>query len=85
MTVLPMPVKKESGLKGIRIPPGDNTSEALAQLQRANAKLRLREWPEPFCDTTHQLNIGDARNLSWIADESVHLVVTSPPYWTLKE
>jgi len=23
--------------------------------------------------------------LSWIPDESVHLVVTSPPYWTLKE
>ena len=25
------------------------------------------------------------RNLSGIPDESVHLVVTSPPYWTLKE
>jgi site-specific DNA-methyltransferase (adenine-specific) len=28
---------------------------------------------------------GDARALDWIPDESVHLVVTSPPYWTLKE
>ena len=28
---------------------------------------------------------GDARDLSWIPDGSVHLVVTSPPYWTLKE
>ena len=27
---------------------------------------------------------GDARELNWIADSSVHLVVTSPPYWTLK-
>ena len=27
---------------------------------------------------------GDARNLSFIPDESVHLVVTSPPYWILK-
>lgn len=27
---------------------------------------------------------GDARNLDWIPDESIHLVVTSPPYWTLK-
>ena len=27
---------------------------------------------------------GDARDLSFLADESVHLVVTSPPYWTLK-
>ncbi len=35
--------------------------------------------------TTHTLHLGDARCLDWIADESVHLVVTSPPYWTLKE
>jgi DNA modification methylase len=28
---------------------------------------------------------ADARELGWIADESIHLVVTSPPYWTLKE
>ena len=27
---------------------------------------------------------GDARQLDWIQNESVHLVVTSPPYWTLK-
>lgn len=33
----------------------------------------------------HSLVKGDARNLSAIDDESVHLVVTSPPYWTLKE
>jgi site-specific DNA-methyltransferase (adenine-specific) len=31
------------------------------------------------------LRRGDARDLTWIPDESVHLVVTSPPYWTLKE
>lgn len=34
--------------------------------------------------TSHKLIQGDARNLSFIADESVHLAVTSPPYWTLK-
>ena len=33
---------------------------------------------------TVSLALGDARNLSFIADESVHLVVTSPPYWNLK-
>jgi site-specific DNA-methyltransferase (adenine-specific) len=34
--------------------------------------------------TIHRLVQGDARDLSFISDESVHLVVTSPPYWTLK-
>lgn len=31
-----------------------------------------------------RLRQGDARNLSFLPDESVHLVVTSPPYWNLK-
>jgi DNA modification methylase len=30
--------------------------------------------------TTHRLLIGDARHLDGLADASVHLVVTSPPY-----
>lgn len=35
--------------------------------------------------TEHRLVVGDARDMSFIAANSVHLVVTSPPYWTLKE
>ena len=34
--------------------------------------------------TLHRLINGDARDLSFLQDESVHLVVTSPPYWNLK-
>jgi modification methylase len=63
----------------------DNTSAGLAALQKANRKLRRMPWPEPFHQTEHHIHEGDARDLSWIPDESVHLVVTSPPYWTLKE
>jgi len=33
---------------------------------------------------SHILVHGDARNLSFIGNESVHLIVTSPPYWSLK-
>lgn len=36
-------------------------------------------------ETSHQLLLGDARELSGIPSGSVHLIVTSPPYWTLKE
>ena len=35
--------------------------------------------------TKHSLNLGDAREMAKLADGSVHLVLTSPPYWTLKE
>jgi site-specific DNA-methyltransferase (adenine-specific) len=34
--------------------------------------------------TFHRLINGDARDLSFLDNESVHLVVTSPPYWNLK-
>lgn len=34
--------------------------------------------------TAHRLVQGDARNLSFIDDDSVHVVITSPPYWALK-
>lgn len=36
--------------------------------------------------TIHRLTLGDARHdMSSLREESVHLIVTSPPYWTLKE
>lgn len=35
--------------------------------------------------TTHKIIIGDSRRMSEIPDESVHLIVTSPPYWQLKD
>src|SRR5437667_9540196 len=35
--------------------------------------------------TQHDLRLHDAREMRFLAPESVHLVVTSPPYWTLKE
>ena len=34
--------------------------------------------------TKHILRLGDARDLAFIKDESIHLVITSPPYWNLK-
>lgn len=34
--------------------------------------------------TTHRLIQGDARNVPFLKNESIHLIVTSPPYWTLK-
>lgn len=38
----------------------------------------------PAIETIHHLVHTDARDLSFIADESIHLTVTSPPYWNLK-
>jgi site-specific DNA-methyltransferase (adenine-specific) len=62
----------------------DNTPEGLKALLDANRHYREDVWPEPYNRTVHRLLLGDARHLTVIPDASVHLVVTSPPYWTLK-
>ncbi len=36
-------------------------------------------------DTSHRVILGDARRMDAVQDESVHLVVTSPPYFDLIE
>lgn len=63
----------------------DNTPEGLKALLAANERLRTAPWPSPYDTTRHVLHRGDARDLSWVPSESVHLVVTSPPYWNLKQ
>ncbi len=35
--------------------------------------------------TLHKIINGDSRQMSEIKDKSVHLIVTSPPYWQLKD
>ncbi len=35
--------------------------------------------------TTHKIIIGDSRYMKEVPDESVHLIITSPPYWQLKD
>ncbi len=35
--------------------------------------------------TKHKIIIGDSRKMLEIPDESIHLIVTSPPYWQLKD
>lgn len=63
----------------------DNDSEGLSRLLDINKQYRMRPWPAPFDNTRHRLHLGDARDLGWIEAKSVHLVVTSPPYWNLKQ
>lgn len=55
---------------------------ALAKDQTKSLQIEqaLRRIP-----TNHLLVNGDSRNMQDVPDESVHLAVTSPPYWILKE
>ena len=35
--------------------------------------------------TTHKIVNGDSRQMNLLKDKSVHLIITSPPYWQLKD
>jgi modification methylase len=69
---------------GLHIPVTDNEPGAPKALLEANRILRERRWPTPYDRTRHEMILGDARDLRAIPSESVHLIVTSPPYFNLK-
>ena len=35
--------------------------------------------------TNHKIVRGDSRQMKELSDNSTHLVITSPPYWQLKD
>jgi site-specific DNA-methyltransferase (adenine-specific) len=63
----------------------DNKRGSVEELLSVNEYYRHHPWPAPYATTTHKLINADARNLALIPSRSVHLIVTSPPYWNLKK
>lgn len=84
MERVPAPLVAELDTHQPKLPLSDNEPGAVASLLEANRQLRLRRWPPPYDRTRHELIQADARDLRFLRSESVHLVVTSPPYFNLK-
>jgi DNA modification methylase len=57
----------------------------IPKLARLPAAMDLLEQVIQRIPTSHYLVHGDARKMSSLLPESAHLVLTSPPYWTLKK
>jgi DNA modification methylase len=87
MAVSPIPSSEESALDQLnKIAAGlPDPQRDLPRLARDSSVRSLIEAAIIGVPTSHQLILGDARNLAAFPDDSVHLVVTSPPYWTLKK
>lgn len=63
----------------------ENLQTDIPRIAKDRKLLKQIEAAVQQIPTAHKLILGDARKLSFIEDESVHLIVTSPPYWTLKK
>src|SRR5437870_4957185 len=61
-----------------------NPQTDLPRIARDESPMRQIEAALRDVPTTHRLYQQDARDLHFLKPGSVHLVVTSPPYWTLK-
>jgi hypothetical protein len=58
---------------------------AIPRIAKDPHSIRLIERAVHQVPTSHSLHCGDAREMPGLEPHSVHLVLTSPPYWTLKE
>lgn len=63
----------------------DNPQTAMPRIAKDSGLMASVHSAVQQIPTAHTLHLGDSRTLSGIESESVHLIVTSPPYWTLKE
>ncbi len=62
-----------------------DSQRAIPRIAKDKRLTALIDQVLPEIPTTHDLYLGDARDLAEVGPETVHLVLTSPPYWTLKE
>lgn len=65
--------------------PIENHQTALPRIAKNSEIIKQIEDILPTIPTRHDLYLSDSRFLNTLLPNSVHLVLTSPPYWTLKE
>ena len=63
----------------------DDPQRAIPRIAKDKRLIGLIEQAVQRVPTSHRLFNRDSREMRELQPESVHLVVTSPPYWTLKE
>ena len=61
------------------------SQDAIPKLAKDEVATRDIEAVLPTLPTSHEMRRADARELDFLPPESVHLALTSPPYWTLKQ
>lgn len=63
----------------------DDLQTAIPELAKNPKRLAELESLLNEVPTCHRSVLGDARDLVGVEPNSIHLVLTSPPYWTLKK
>lgn len=64
---------------------GDKFGQFWRQKRHSRILLRIFEQITIQLGTYHKIINGDSRDMGDLKDTSMHLVITSPPYWQLKD
>lgn len=62
-----------------------NEQTTIPKLAKNRGLLQQIENILPYLPTFHHFHLADSTEATFVKPNSVHLVVTSPPYWTLKK
>ncbi len=87
--ILQVRLAQDDGNLSRHVPPelatlGDSQT-VIPRIAKDPQAIRLIEGAVRQVPASHSLYLGDARKMSCLEPQSVHLVLTSPPYWTLKD
>src|SRR5690348_7699384 len=63
----------------------DDPQRSIPRIAKDKRLIGLLEQAVQCIPTNHRLFNHDSREMRELQPESIHLVLTSPPYWTLKE
>jgi DNA modification methylase len=84
----PLAIPDASTAAEAHVPPAlrlmKDTQTTLPRIAKDSELVRQIESSLHQMPTSHDLYLGDSRRMEEIPDGSVHLVLTSPPYWSLK-
>ncbi|TGM95973.1 DNA-methyltransferase [Leptospira yasudae] len=61
------------------------SQDLIPRLARDEKIIKSIEDAVATIPTNHYLHLSDSRNMDFLEPNSVHLVLTSPPYWKLKQ
>ncbi|VAW43193.1 type II restriction modification system, methylation subunit [hydrothermal vent metagenome] len=61
------------------------SQKAIPSLAKNKQLVKQIENILPKLPTKHEFYLGDATNITFLKPKSIHLILTSPPYWILKK
>jgi DNA modification methylase len=89
LAVRPQPDDRERSIHEAFLPPElarlEDPQTDIPRIAKDAKLLRAIDEAVQRIPTRHELKLGDARSMASLPPNSLHLVLTSPPYWTLKE